>query len=371
MITTLFLMISYYTIGIYVILIAQLILVWKKLKQSIPHKCNYKSISVIIVFRNEEKNLGKIISQLLEQKISNYHFEIILINDHSMDSSCNIVESLLQKEKKIRLLNLAEGVTGKKNAIQLGVHYSQYPWIATLDADVEIGLEWLNTLQTTSDADLQILPLTIKDDNTLFGKLQALEFMSLVGTTASMCNMKIPVLCNGANLLFSKEIYLRTLPLRKDIHVSSGDDMFLMQEVKKIGKIEWIHDLRAMAKTNPCENLSQFINQRIRWANKSKHYKDKPTTLLGILILLVNTTFLISGILSIFGNDFLASFLIILFAKTIVDFILIDRVAHWINMRHLLKYYFLVAILYPVYAVGIPLVGIFMKPEWKGRRIDL
>lgn len=370
MLTTLFLIISYFAIGFYAILIVELAMTWSKLRTATEKVESDKSISVIIVFRNEEKNLPGIISLLKNQKNSVAGFEIILIDDHSTDHSYDIASSLVDPAGNIRLHRLDDDRRGKKSGIQLGIQHAQYPWIATLDADVEIGAQWLQTLQKTSDADLHILPLIIKPDNTLLGDMQALEFLSLMGITATMCFVKMPILCNGANLLFSKEIYEKTMSTRTDHDIASGDDMFLMHEVKKTGKVRWLHELNALAKTGPETNLRAFTGQRIRWAGKSKHYTDFTTKAIGILVFTVNLVLLTGAIASCFSDAFSTNFLFVLFTKTIVDFILIERVSRWTNMRHLLKYYILVSILYPIYVVAIALASMVIKPGWKGRRID-
>src|SRR5580765_7581696 len=49
-------------------------------------------ISVIIPARNEEKNIGKLLSSLEKQTYPSSLFEIIVVDDHSIDNTTTIVK---------------------------------------------------------------------------------------------------------------------------------------------------------------------------------------------------------------------------------------------------------------------------------------
>ncbi len=51
----------------------------------------HTSISVIIAARNEEKNIGLCIDSILKQTYPAHLFEIIIVNDHSIDSTVAVV----------------------------------------------------------------------------------------------------------------------------------------------------------------------------------------------------------------------------------------------------------------------------------------
>jgi len=50
-------------------------------------------ISVLIPVRNEEKNLPKLLKDLLGQSFPRNQFEVIVISDHSTDSTASIIAS--------------------------------------------------------------------------------------------------------------------------------------------------------------------------------------------------------------------------------------------------------------------------------------
>ena len=81
----------------------------------------YPNISIIIPLYNCENIIQTSIASIQIQKFKNY--EIILINDHSLDNTTKIVNNIKEKDHRIKLIN------NKKN---MGILYSRS--IGTLNA---------------------------------------------------------------------------------------------------------------------------------------------------------------------------------------------------------------------------------------------
>jgi glycosyltransferase involved in cell wall biosynthesis len=89
-------------------------------------------LSVIIPARNEEASLATCLESLVSQ--TGVDFEIIVVNDHSTDRTREIAESF----KKVRVIDaapLAEGWTGKNNAVATGAKEARGQWLLFTDAD--------------------------------------------------------------------------------------------------------------------------------------------------------------------------------------------------------------------------------------------
>lgn len=89
-------------------------------------------VSIIMPAFNAGKTIEKSIESVFKQSYKDW--ELIIINDASIDNTQEIVESLIKKEKRIVLL------TNKKNigcalARDKGIKASNGRWIAFLDAD--------------------------------------------------------------------------------------------------------------------------------------------------------------------------------------------------------------------------------------------
>ena len=117
-----------------------------ELEQNCRHKTkinNMKSLtSVIIPFYNEEKLLEQSVLDLIKE---DFHKEIILVNDGSLDKSKIIAINLEAKYENIILLDSIEN-KGKGYAVQLGLRMATGDLVGIFDADQEYSASDLKRL---------------------------------------------------------------------------------------------------------------------------------------------------------------------------------------------------------------------------------
>lgn len=88
-------------------------------------------ISIIIPIYNAEKFLKKSINSLLNQTYKD--FELILVNDGSIDKSLSICESYAKKDKRIKIINQSNA--GAVSARRRGIEMATGEYIIFVDAD--------------------------------------------------------------------------------------------------------------------------------------------------------------------------------------------------------------------------------------------
>jgi glycosyltransferase involved in cell wall biosynthesis len=88
-------------------------------------------ISVLIANYNYAKYIGKTLDSVLSQTYSN--FEAIVCDDGSKDSSCEIIETYLQKDSRIKLIRKSNG--GVASALNSAYKESKGQIVCLLDAD--------------------------------------------------------------------------------------------------------------------------------------------------------------------------------------------------------------------------------------------
>lgn len=347
------------TLFLYVCLICAYSLSWYKIKSIpiVPTLAPAPLVSVVVAVRNEENNVLALVKQLLTQDYPN--FELIIVDDHSTDQSLNLLSSI--SDTRLKILS-AEG-SGKKAAIRQAVLFATSNSICSFDADCSLGTSCISSLMNhfiQEKADLLIGPVCMSSENSL----QALEFLSLSGTAGASANLGRPVLCNGANLSFTKKAYLLSLDeLHQD--EASGDDMFLLSSVKRRkGKISYVKDADAVVTVAAQSSFRGFFQQRARWVSKSKSYTDYHVIGVGLLVLLVQILILFSYFLIPFN----AHWSIFIVAKVLVDALLLFQVAAFFQQRRLFVWFPLLSIIYPLYVLFSVLLS-FGAIQWKGRKI--
>ncbi|MBN2891517.1 MAG: glycosyltransferase [Bacteroidales bacterium] len=356
--------------SLYFIVILFFLFGWQKLKISNEKVVEFEVISVVVAAKNEEENILNLLNDIVKQNYPLEKFELILIDDNSSDETYNIAFEFQKTHKNFKLLK-NQLLSGKKSAINFGIENSMGKLIVTIDADCRVGESWLseiNKFYSQTKAKMIIAPVVFSTNKKIFSfdNFQALEFLSLQASTAGAVGINSPIMCNGANLIFEKTVFSEfENPHKKEIE--SGDDMFLMLNIKKRypNQIKYLKHKDAIVTTKPTENIKQFVNQRIRWASKSAFYKDFFVNFTGIIVFVMNISVLsafIGAILKLFSWDY---FLLFFTAKTIVDFPLLFTVSKFYSMRRLMFLFLPLQIIYPIYVVVIGFLSFFVKTKWK------
>ena len=182
---------------------------------------------------------------------------------------------------------------GKKHALSKLIHAatSEYVWLH--DDDVVLP-EAVNNVQFTIhnlQADLVILPLKMESEHSkpsLIEQLQIAEYAAIQELTIRKAKKEQAVMCSGANLIVKREVWLEC---ESDLHpeIPSGDDMFLLEAVKRRGyKISVIDEPDYTAVVRPLTSWSAFSRQRMRWAGKAPKYTDRDIIRCGRIVALAN-----------------------------------------------------------------------------------
>ncbi len=208
---------------------------------------------------------------------------------------------------------------------------------------------------------LVILPLKMESESdkpSLLEKLQIAEYAAIQELTMRTAKAGHAVMCSGANLIVRREAWLACEP---DLHpeIPSGDDMFLLEAMKKRGyKIAVIDEPDFTAVVHPAPTWRAFFRQRMRWAGKAPKYTDPDILRCGALIVAANLLQLLCPL--------------ILLIKFPIEYSLIRHrealytVHHTPYTIHHTPWYvaLLLEFLYPFYILFSLLGGLFRQKKW-------
>jgi len=102
-----------------------------------------KLISIVVPVFNEDNGLGNFYNQL--KNVINklvYDFEIIFVNDGSVDNSLDVLISLHKNDKRIRVMDLSRNF-GQQNALTAGIDQAKGEAVILLDVDLEDNPEYI------------------------------------------------------------------------------------------------------------------------------------------------------------------------------------------------------------------------------------
>ena len=332
-------------------------------------------LAIVVACKNEEDNLPLLFSSIERQH--SMPKEIIFVDDNSTDNTFAI---LLDFAKKLpNVIVLQSTGNGKKAALIEGVKHCTAKYVLFTDADCILPDEYcLNAkiFLTTHSVDMLLGGVklhylssnfegdfSVKTDISDFAlnPLKAFEILdlgSLQAVSAGSAMMGCPIMCNGANMIVRRDIYLEHISgIRTDI--PSGDDMFMLHNIKAAnGKIFYLFRPELIISTRGNDNPLSFFTQRKRWIGKLPAYTDKFTVVTATITAVTNIMLTALYIASIFNSGFLLMAAMAYIIKLIVDCIAIIPYLKTINKRNLLYYMPLMSIFYPFYVTFTGIVSV-------------
>lgn len=330
-------------------------------------------VSVVVAVRNEEKNIEKLVSLLSAQRYPRDLYEIIIVDDHSSDGTYDRLKSL-SATHSLTLIQLPEGITSKKKAIERGLHAANCELIITTDADCEMGEHWLSSFASfyrKTGAQFIAAPVKMESGSRIQGIFQTLDFLAMQGITGASVSSRFHTMCNGANLGYTKKAFLEVNGFEGIDDIPSGDDMLLMHKIYLTHPdlVLFMKNPEAIVTTYPEASWKDFINQRIRWASKAVHFKDKKVFYVLLLTYVINVCFLVLAVAALFDIRWLSFLFLLLFAKVLIEFPFVNAVAQFFRQQKLMRVFPFLQPLHILYIVISGWLGRFGSYKWKARII--
>lgn len=258
--------------------------------------------TILIPCRNPTTQLDKLLGQLDYQLLETTSVEIIIIDDFS---EREITLNLSPKSRVLCLKDnqpqLSQFKNNKKEAIALGVAFARYDYILCLDSDITLSDKWWSMVSNF-----------IHDNKPQFAaglhryiprvswlnRFLVLEQDILTASSIAALQLRIPTMCNGANMLFTKKAFTEVNGYEGLYHTQGGDDLFLYHRIYRKFPYQtfYIKNLEGCAYSEASQTLHELSNQRSRWMSKSSAYENNWIKVQGSLILLTNLIVLFSYI---------------------------------------------------------------------------
>ncbi|MGV6844623.1 MAG: glycosyltransferase, partial [Lutibacter sp.] len=331
------------------------------------------TFSIVVPFRNEEENLESLLQSFIRLNYPRNAYEIILVNDHSTDNFRKILQKYktsFEQFKQIDLLKKDE--FGKKAALKLGIKQSQFNYIVTTDADCVAPENWLkkfNDFIVKTQPDFIAGPVFMNPPKTFLEHFQYQNFISLVGCSIGSFMINKPIMCNGANLCFSKKTYLEFLESDKNQHIASGDDIFFMEYMvaQHSKKIHYLPFSKSVISTKFESNYHSFLNQQIRWASKSSFYKNSFLKATGIIVFAENLIVVVLFLYALLNQNYFQLFLFFAILKLLIDGVVLTKTTQIFQKKISYTNYIINSFIYPFFTVKIAVLSLFKKYSWKSR----
>ena len=345
-----------------------------KLNQGTNHQ-KY-SVTILVPARNEEENIAVCLDSLVCQNYPQDKLQIIVIDDDSDDRTAEIARGYFAKHPNIQLIRLAKcppNISPKKRALQAGIESAESEIIFTTDADCWVDPNWVKKIVAYFDEDVGMVAgyviFEAESERTLFQKMQSLEFLGITTAGIGSIGAGDPIIANGANLAFRRRTFFDAGGYKNKNNIISGDDDLLMQQIDRTTswQIAASTDPDTFVKTKPMSNLTDFLNQRVRWASKGLVYKKYSLVFFLVSVYLFYLLLFISLPFALWFPLYFPYPLYAFTIKLIVDFLLILKGTSLLGRKDLRKYFLITELFQLPYIIYVGFAGIMGTFSWKGR----
>jgi cellulose synthase/poly-beta-1,6-N-acetylglucosamine synthase-like glycosyltransferase len=336
--------------------------------------------TIILCARNESEILTDTIQDILNQEFAEA-FELIIVDDFSTDNTIEIAEGFAVNNKNVIVLNLRtllhaerQLIPNKKEGISIAIEKAKGRYIVTTDADCSLGKSWLQTMVNCAQREHAAMvcgPVAIVAGNGLLHQFQEMDIIAMMAMTKWSLNANIPMLNNGANLLYEKIWFEKLNPYQNNKSEYSGDDVFLLQkffEAKQ--KVVYCENEMAIVETKVQNRFRDFFHQRVRWAGKSQSYTNSKVKLFLTSVYLLNLIIFCLLILSLFIPQLAAVAIILLLIKISTDYFILKPQLDFFRKRRLLPFLPIMDFMHMIYVVFFGVFSFKKSYIWKDRTIN-
>ena len=333
-------------------------------------------ISIVISARNEASLIEECIQQIIKQKFPKENFELIIMDDASEDNTYQIALKTLQNSDISYQLIKKETHQGKKRNLSEAIQKAKGSIIITSDADVVYrNPHWLLTIANyfkTYAPNMLIMPIDFESQPDFLAQLQITENLALTAITAGYSGIQKPFMCNGANLAFKRDVYELVNGYQSHLHISSGEDVFLLEDLKKMNPrlIHYGLIRELIVKTKAVNTFNGLLKQRIRWASKAKYSSNNINLFAGFIILAANLLFLALFVAILKKSVIIPYLSIFVLAKFVFDFLLLFLASNFLGRTKQIWWLIPFECIYWLYALIVGTSSLFLKPNWKGKKIN-
>jgi glycosyltransferase involved in cell wall biosynthesis len=245
-------------------------------------------VSIIICAKNEAENLVYNLPFFLKQKYKT--FEIVLINDCSIDNTLSIMEEFRNDSGiDIKIVDVAANEQfwgSKKYALTLGIKAATYEHLLFSDADCRpISEDWITEMTRNFSEKHQIIlgyGAYTKIKNSFLNKLIRFETLITAIQYFSYLKIGIPYMGVGRNLAYTKSAFFTVNGFAKHIKIKSGDDDLFINQVATKKNTSYCSTSNSYTESTAKTSFKSWIQQKRRHVSTAFYYKPLHQFLLGL-----------------------------------------------------------------------------------------
>lgn len=245
-------------------------------------------ISVLVYIKNNVETLETNLKAILNQKYPD--FEIILINDSSIDDSLEIIEKFQQENTDfpIQITNVRGNEMfwgSKKYALTLGIKRAKNEFLLFTDGHCKpLSNQWIKEMSQgfLNNKDLVLGYSNYAKRKGLFNLF--LRFDTLLNAIhyLSFAKAKMAYMGVGRNLAYTSKVYYNNNGFISHVKMPVGDDDLFVNEIATKNNTSLVYNKNAHVEATPLKNWDAWHHSRKQRAWTFRFYKTKHKLILSL-----------------------------------------------------------------------------------------
>jgi cellulose synthase/poly-beta-1,6-N-acetylglucosamine synthase-like glycosyltransferase len=249
-------------------------------------------ISIILAVRNESKNITTCLQSLEALQYPKTQLEILIGNDNSEDNTEQLIQDFIIGKPHFKIFTITDKVgnlQGKANILAQLADKAQGEWLFFTDADMKLPKNWIQNMIINSESSKKlnnqkeigiitgfttVAPnsLNLTSKNTLFAKLQALDWTFYLALIHICSFFGLAMTSMGNNMAVKRKVY-QEIGGYLAIDFSLTEDYALFKTIVKNGyDFQQLASFEVLGITQASESLSKLLQQRLRWLSEFRNF---------------------------------------------------------------------------------------------------
>ena len=307
-----------------------LILGWKfNFKENTHTVTSWLMVTIMVAARNEEENIEDCLKSLVGLDYPLDKLEILVGDDGSTDLTAEKVRDFTIKYEHIKLFPIEKQITsgnGKANVLAQLAKKAEGDVFLVTDADILVPAQWVKAMLSGLNNHIGLVTGT----SVVAGKgwlalMQRIDWLQATGMLKVVSDLNIPVTTMGNNMLVTREAY-EAVGGYENLPFSVTEDLELFNHIKKKFKTVNLFNADVNNRSKPQKTLTELFKQRKRWM-----WGAFELPILMIILLILQSSFIVLLILLLFINPLIA--LLVLLLKFTLRYIFLAMVARKIQEK--------------------------------------
>jgi glycosyltransferase involved in cell wall biosynthesis len=327
-------------------------------------------VSIIVCAKNELQNLQKNLPKLVNQDYP--YFEIVVIDDASIDDSVAFLEQFVKENPIVRLVKVENNEAfwgNKKFALTLGIKAAKNEFLVFTDADCyPSSNKWLQEI-TSKFTNQKSIVLGYgayeKKKGSFLNKLIRFETLFTAIQYFSYAKIGKPYMGVGRNLAYKKQTFFEANGFVNHMKIRSGDDDLFVNEIGNKQNIAVCITPESFTISSPKKTYKSWVKQKRRHVSTAKYYKTSDKVKLALFFIVQFLFFTLSIILLSFLHQWIVV-TSVLFVRYVYNYFVIGYAAKKLQEKDLIIWYPILEVFLIFIHLRIFFTNLFSKPvHWK------